>query len=238
MLRKRVSILVGLLASACATPAIVAQTTVPASTLPTTSPVSIDASTPKAAVRTFALALEAGDAEALRAVLLATDDAEREMADAMVRMAVAYASFARASVEHFGKAETDAALDKPDEKRAAAMQRVDTARETIEGTTATVGQEGEPPVVLKRVDGRWRIVIGAITPQAVSPEAMAQRVRGIGRQAAVLDEITTDVRSSRYRSMREVLTVLHGQMMKAAVESPTADDPTTAAATTLPAEGR
>ncbi len=186
--------------------------------VPTTQPVSIDTSTPKSAVRTFARALDVGDGNALEAVVWREGADERRMADATIRMAVALASFKQASVSMFGKAEADKALNDPDSKFAAALVRIDSAKETIEGDTATVGQENEPPVILKRVAGRWQVVVGALSGSDTSP-IVEERIRGIDRQATVVEDLTTDVRADKHRTMREVVTILHGQMMKAAVES-------------------
>jgi hypothetical protein len=159
----------------------------------------------------------------LKAIVYRGDETERRMADAMIRMAGALASFRQAAVAQFGKDEVDKALDDPDTKFAEALARIESASETIEGETATVGKSGEPPVVLKRVDGRWQIVVGALTPSDTA-KIIEDRIRGIDRQATVVSELADDIRADRHRTMREVVTILHGQMMKAALEESTSND--------------
>ena len=205
-------------------PAVLPPPATIAATLPTTRQVVIDATTPKGAVRTFAIALNVGDARALQAVVYRADETERRMADATIGMAVALATFRQASVAQFGKAEVDRTLDNPDAKHANALERIASAVETIEGDTATVGQAGEPPVILRRTDGQWQIVIGALSPSD-NPKLVEDRIRGIERQATVVSELALDIQADRHRTMREVVTVLHGQMMKAAVESKETNDP-------------
>src|SRR5690606_10238212 len=107
-----------------------------------------------------------------------------------------------------------------------ALARIDSAEEKITGDTASLGQPNEPPVVLRLIDGRWRVVIGALS-DSDSTAAVEERIGGISRQAAVLNAFAYDIRADKHRSMREVLTLVHGQMMKAALE-PTESDPTTA----------
>ena len=144
---------------------------------------------------------------------------DRQMVDATVEMAVALAAFRQASVAQFGREETDLALNDPDAVHAAALARIESANEQITGDTATLGQPDEPPVVLRRTNGQWQVVIGALSADENS-EAIERRVSGIARQAAVLDALAIDIRADRHRSMREVLTLLHGQMMKAAIDTP------------------
>lgn len=191
-------------------------TTMPA-TLPTTAPVAVDLSTPRSAVRTFAKALDVGDAGALRAAMYAGGDVDQRMIDATIDMALAMAAFRQASVAMFGKAEADRALGDPDARLAAALQRIETADERITGDAAALGQANEPPVVLRLVDRRWQVVVGALSASDTNA-AVAERVGGITRQAAVLNTFADDIRADKHRSMREVLTLVHGQMMKAAVE--------------------
>src|SRR4051812_2969476 len=74
-------------------------------TVPTTAPVAIDSATPRGAVRTFAKALDVGDANALQAVVFAGNDIDRRMVNATIDMAVAMSGFRQASVAMFGKAE-------------------------------------------------------------------------------------------------------------------------------------
>jgi hypothetical protein len=201
------------------------------STAPTTAPVTVNLSTPRASVHTFAKALDVGDAAAMRAAMYAGGDVDRRMVDATIEMALAMASFRQAAVAMFGKAEADRALDDPDARLATALQRIETAEEKITADTATLGQPSEPPVLLRRTDGRWQVVIGALTASD-SNAAVAERVGGISRQAAVLNAFAEDIRADKHRSMREVLTLVHGQMMKAALE-PTEEPPPA----TLPAPG-
>lgn len=163
------------------------------------------------------MALDVGDTRALEAVVFRGDETERRMADAMIQMAAALASFRQAAIAQFGKIEADTAMDNPDAKFASALARIDGAVEHIEGDTATVGQAGEPPVILRRVNGVWQVVIGALSPSD-NPKLVEDRIRGIERQAAVVNELAADIRADRHRTMREVVTILHGQMMKAALE--------------------
>jgi hypothetical protein len=194
------------------------QATAPTTAPVTTQPVSIDTSTPRAAVRTLAAALYAGDADALRVVLYAgTTELEREITTATIDMAVALATFRQAAVAQFGEADVAEAMADPVAQQGAAVARIDSAVETITGDTATLGQPNEPPVVLKRATTGWTVVTGAVSPSD-SPDAVQERIGGIQRQAEVLRFMAEDIRADRHRSMREVLTLLHGQMMKAATE--------------------
>jgi len=194
-----------------------------------------DVSTPKVAVQTLAVALYAGDAGTLKQVLYAgTTEAERAMTTATIDMAVALATFRQEAIAQFGADEVNTAMGNPAAMHTAALGRIDSAVETISTDTATVGLPGEPPVVLKKVGDGWAVLTGAVSPSD-SAEAIGERVSGVERQVAVLRSMTDDVRAARHRSMREVLTLLHGQMMKAATE-PRPNAGTEISPTTMPVE--
>ncbi len=216
-----------------------------AQTLPTTMPMltpattrtAFDASTPKAAVQPLAVALYGGDAATLKQVLYAgTTDAERAMTTATIDMAVALATFRQEAIAQFGADEVNTAMGNPADMHTQALARIESAVETITADigTATVGLPGEPPVVLKKVNENWTVLTGAVSPSD-SAEAIAERVRGVESQTTVLQLMTEDVRASRHRTMREVLTLLHGQMMKAATE-PRAKGGVESSPTTVPVE--
>jgi hypothetical protein len=189
--------------------------------------VTVDASTPRAAVRTFASALQAGDGDALRAVMFAADPSEQRMLEATIDLTESYAAFRRAAEAQFGAKEYNEAMGDPDGRQRAAMARIDITTETIDGDKATLSLPDEPPTILYRRQGKWQVVIGSLSPSD-SPEAIEARAHGLERQAAAIDDITEEIDAAKYRSMREVLTILHGQMMKAAVDSPEEAAPTTA----------
>jgi hypothetical protein len=193
--------------------------TQPATQAATTAPVAVDRSSPRSTVRSFAVALHQGDADALRGLIFNGSEVDRRMVDATIELAVALASFRQAAEVQFGKAEADLALNNPDTVHAAALDRIESANEQITGDTATLGQPNEPPVVLRRAADGWQVVIGTLS-NAENSGAIEGRVGGITRQATVLNALAVDIRADRHRSMREVLTLLHGQMMKAAVDAP------------------
>jgi hypothetical protein len=193
-----------------------------------TTKVTVDISTPRAAIKTFARALQRGDGDALRAVMYAANPAEQHMVDAMISMTGAYASFRQAAEAQFGAKEFNDAMGDLDAQSKAALARIDSAVESIDGDKATLKVGDEPAAILYRRNGKWQVVTGSLSPSD-SAKAVEDRALDLERQAVAVNEITEEIRTSKYRSMREVLTVLHGQMMKAAVESPESESgPTTA----------
>jgi hypothetical protein len=200
------------------------------------------------ALKTLAKALQEGNAERIRQVIHAADPTERKMVDAMAAMAVQIAQLYKASAKAFGEDQAKGLTGDV----TAEMSRIDGAEVSIEGDTATVryaqeppapGDEAKPgekddapavpppPMVLKKVDGRWRVPMSELS-KGSTPEEIEQRLSDLEAQTKIIAELTTEIAAGKYKSAEKAAEAWQGKMMqaltpprKAEPERPKADEP-------------
>ncbi len=192
-----------------------------AQTLPTTEP----GDTPRQAYERLVVAMQEGDGATVRQLIVAEGEDERRLVDALAGYAEAIARLRRAAVETYGVASARALTGDPadQEKRLAAIRE---AQQQIEGDQATlkVNLPDTPLILLRRMDGQWRVPLRAMLPN-LEPAQIAQQVEETAVQVRAFDETTADVLAGKYHTADEAAQALRSRLIRPAAE------PTTAATT-------
>lgn len=185
------------------------QSTAP-TTEPTTMSVTLDAGTPKAAVRSLQTALESGDKQAIQSLLWAQTDAEQRMAQSMAEFSAAVAELRRAAIQTFG-AETERLLP-----LAQPNEIIENAQEVANPDgSVTIAPESGESVVVRQQEGAWRVVI-LQTIEGTEQSQLDQTLNGISAQVDVYKRMAGEISDGKYRSLEEVATILHEKLMQSA----------------------
>ncbi len=188
-----------------------------------TGRVAVDQATPVGALKVFSFAVQRGDRAALRQVLSAGGEVEGRMADAMIEFVAAEADLRRAIIDKFG-AEQSANLIGESDEIGLALRALDDAEAREEGDTATVVTHiNEPPLTLKKVDGRWVLPIGQLA-EGLSDAARDQRSAELVLQTRVFSDLAHKIRSGSLNTLEQVAEALENMTAAAAAEGP---EPTT-----------
>ena len=169
--------------------------------------------TPKAAIRAFAAAARAGEAEALKKVVETTDPREQELMLAACDYAGALAAFNKSVADRFGDASAKQLgagmrLTLLDNFLHSIETQLDELDEHVEGDTARFTyRDADDVIVLVRRNGFWKIsatgMTGSWTEQQFG-EALGQLKHG----AQGLSDLTANVTSGKYATMNELISDL------------------------------
>jgi hypothetical protein len=193
-------------------------------TLPSHSPKSDEAAglsnaTPKGALKLLAVALRDGDADRIRQVMYAANPTETRMVAAMAEMARAMAALQKAAVKAFGKDAAKEVVGDTDATDSESKAHIDAAEVKIQGDTATVTMEDgeEAPVVLKRVDGRWRLPMSELS-RGADLAALEERLAGLAQQAKLVRELADEVAAHKYASPAQAHEAWQSRAMQASMQ--------------------
>lgn len=173
------------------------------STKPSTStkPSADEVKAIKSVLRTFAVALDQGEAEELAKTQYASNPEEQKVLDSLVDQARAMRELRKSVLDHFGGAATSHFVAFiPD------VQLIDDELAkmpvTVTGNTAVV-DDGNELVRLVRVDGIWRMPIAGMLkgPHKKSP---AQIIKGADENKAFIDETISNVKAGEFKTVEEV----------------------------------
>ncbi len=173
-----------------------------AATTQSTTPFDLpDRSTPKAALKSLAAAMEDGNVAAMSAVLYAASADEQRMVTAMAEMAAAQAAMKKESIKAFGEIGAKDLVGTSDPSPVAALQRIDAAQVTIKDDQATVSYGADPSAafVLKRVDEAWRLPVSSLAKGA-DAKIVDQRVADVIVQARIIQDLTAEIAAGKYRN--------------------------------------
>jgi hypothetical protein len=197
---------------------------------PAKAPTSEEAAL-RAALKTLAKALQDGDREQIGHVIYASNPTERRMVDAMAGMAGQIAQLHKASAKAFGDEQARALTGDV----AAEMGRIDEAQVSIEGDTAKVTYKAEPatpaaskdsepapageassppPLVLKKVDGRWQVPVAELSKDT-TPEEIEQRLADLDVQTKVIAELSAEIAAGKYKSADKAAEAWQAKTMQA-----------------------
>ena len=177
--------------------------------------------TPKGALKLLAAALRDGDADRIRQVLYAANPSEVKMVTAMADMAKAMAALQRSAVKAFGKDGAKEVVGDTDATDTESKARIDSAEVKIQGDSATITLEDseEAPVVLKRVDGRWRLPMSEMSKGA-DPAALDERLAGLAEQAKLVRDLAQEVAAGKYNSPAQAHEAWQSRAMQASMQRP------------------
>jgi hypothetical protein len=172
--------------------------------------VAADAS-PKQVALAWASALTSGDTATARNLTTGTES-QMKTIEGMAGMMSASKKMEDAMKEKFGADALKAAGSSgPSGMDADEMKKkVEATEEKIEGDTATLTSKDEnDPLVLKKVDGRWKIDL--------SSAAMAQMEQAgdmFGAMTKAADETTADIKAGKFKTPQEARTAMGMKMME------------------------
>ncbi|MCS7033755.1 MAG: hypothetical protein NZ561_07140 [Phycisphaerae bacterium] len=200
------------------------------STPPAPAPVQVvpmDQSTPRGALKVMTQALEDGNAELARRVLLIESDEQERWAEAMLSLASAGAEVKRVSVARFGEEGAQAIVGDTAMAIAMAMGAIDRSTEELDGERAIVrsADSQEAPVELVRRDGLWRLPMKAIIGDA-DPEVLRETAQRMVRQVTAMRSFTADVSADKFASPGDAAQALQLRMVQA-VFAPEGQSPAT-----------
>ncbi len=200
----RVTMAMGLLL--CFPGGLLAQTTAPATA-------ASDQSTPRAALKTFARALDAGDRARVLSMLQADSEQDKKLAAATADLAEATAQLRDVAIKTFG-AEKSRALGVDPSGNAEALKRIESATESVQGDTATLRSpetEG-PPLSMVRRDGVWRVPVSELSKD-VEPADIDKNLADMNRQIKLMRELTTEVSAHKYATATEARQILDKRIL-------------------------
>jgi hypothetical protein len=186
-----------------------------AAAAPTTQPAA-DASTPKAALRSFAIATRTGNRESLRASFHAATPTEERLADLTAEVAAAVVRLRDAAVAKFGDAGAKQFNGNiPDD---AHLARIDSASEQVNDDTATVlvqGADGKlQSMYLVRIDGKWKISVSRAVA-GTRPDKLETQLSTLTLTSKILDEVTAEIARGDYRSADDATDALKSKITRA-----------------------
>jgi len=180
------------------------------------------------ALKALAKALQEGDRDGLRRAMFAANPTEQKMLDAMAGMAAQIAELHKASAKAFGDDEAKVLTG----DMAMEIGRIDEAEVSIDGDTATVryapraaatgastdgeadAPPGPPPMVLKKVDGRWRVPVAELSKDT-TPAEIEQRLTDLEAQTKIIGELSAEISQGKYKSAEKAAEAWQGKMMQA-----------------------
>jgi len=153
------------------------------------------AGSPRAVMVTFFQSFSDGNAKALREAVLADGDDERKVADGMEDVATAVAAARKAIVSKFNVRDQDVKV------QVFPVEMFNGMTEKVEADTATVMQEGEPFVVLKKVNGAWKIPLGELLKKG--GKTIDQTMTDLHESIQRVGQVTSEIESGKFTNAEE-----------------------------------
>jgi len=174
-----------------------------------TAEVTVDLTSPKSAAVSFAKAMEAGDAEKLRAATTGGTDEDYKMLEVLSGVFSSMKTLEKESVAKFGEegnlTEGPMSMDM--------VAQVESSEEKIDGDTATLSNPGEKdPLTLKKEGDDWKVDLSKIPNKEEMAKALPV-MRGMQKAA---EDITAEVKADKYKTAEEAKKAFGMKMMAAA----------------------
>ena len=199
----------------------------PASSASAEVPAPADTNTtPKGALKMLAAALRDGDADRIKQVMYASTPAEAKMVAAMAEMAKSMATLQRSAVKAFGRVGAKEVVGDTDSTDAESKARIDAADVKIAADVATVTMADgeEAPVVLKRVDGRWRLPMAELS-RGADPKALDERLAELATLSKVVRDLPEEVGAGKYPTAVQAQEAFQSRAMQASMRRTAAIPP-------------
>ncbi len=174
------------------------------------------------AVRALNAAMRAGDVAAMRQIFLATTPAESRMIDADAEMAAALARLRIASAKAYGAHGADMVTGDSDAGAVESAARIDSAEVVVDGDVATVTyrDQKKSQLVLKKVEGRWRIPFSQLG-KPLDPASLDQQVSDLAIQRRVVDDMAEQIRQKKFATAEQAREAWRTRILQAATSQPT-----------------
>ena len=166
-----------------------------------------DLSSPRKAATSFANALESGDADALKATSLGSEE-DYKLMDSLSGIMKSGKKLQDAASEKFGVDEgKKVAAGGPNDMH----KEIDQSEEKIDGEAASLTKKGEDAknaLKLKKVKEGWKVDLTQIPDK----QQMAQALPMMKAMGKAMDEIAADIKSGKYKSADEAKNGLQQKM--------------------------
>lgn len=175
--------------------------------------------TPRGTLKLLRQAMEQGDAEGLRAILLAEGEGQPEMVEAMVETAQHVKRMRSAAVEAFGEREATTLTGPPPAASTDEMTEIDQATETIEKDRAVVrfANVQVAAVTLVRRDEQWHVPVAELA-EKLDERNLAERIKEVRAFNRVIATVTGEIAEGKYPSAEQARQALYSQMLQAVQE--------------------
>jgi hypothetical protein len=193
------------------------------------SAAEIDPATPAGALKSFYEALERSDARAVRNLLHATTDAERQLAEAFAAQITAAKALGDAASKKYGATGDALSRGMPARDQIAQLQ---SAAVTTEGDTATLKLPGqEKPLRLKNVSGNWKVIVADYAGHDLPGQTAVMK-----EMAAAFTTVAADINADKLPTPQDAQRVLQQKLQAVLFNTLTKHaPPTTTRPTTKPA---
>jgi predicted secreted protein len=161
----------------------------------TAKPEAPQAGSPRAVVVTFLQSFNDGNVKALRDVVLADGDDERKLAEGMTDVAKAVAAARKAVISKFNVGDQEVKV------QIFPVDMFNGMTEKVEEDAATVMKDGESFMVLKKVNGTWRIPIGEVVKR--SGKTNEQTMTDVRGAIERVGQVAKGVESGKYTNAEE-----------------------------------
>jgi hypothetical protein len=193
------------------------------------------ADSPKGVLLAYTKALTDGDGPAVRKLLLTTSPTDEKMVNAMVETQTDMSSLSKAAASRFGDEAAHATFGDP--AVAATMENdiLSKATETITGDTATVtaNQSHQGTMMLKKVDGQWKIVVADMA-KGVNPENLDKLLQDIDKSNLIMKQMAADIAAGKYTNAEAARSALDEKIAPVKAEQKADQKAAAASATTKP----
>lgn len=174
-----------------------------------------DLTSPKAALRSLQLALQSGDAQAIRQVMDAADEPQRALVGAVADLLLAGKRLTDAAKEKFGAAADDlnaAELGKFD------LAQLEAAQVKESGDNASLLLPGRSrPLTFRRSNGQWRLMVADWAGGADQP--MPRQVAVVQQLAQAMSRCAEELAANQYATVQEAQQAIHQQLQAVMLES-------------------
>jgi hypothetical protein len=150
---------------------------------------------PRAVVITFFQSFSDGNAKALRDSVLTDSDEERNVADGMAQVVAGVAAARKAIVTKFKVRDQDLNI------HVIPVEVFNGMTEKVDEDSATLEQDGQTVVVLKKISGAWKIALGELLKQG--GKTIEQTLKELHGSIQRVEQVARDVESGKFTSADE-----------------------------------
>ncbi len=172
--------------------------------------------TPRGTLKLLRQAMEQGDADALRSILLGETEVEKQLVEAMIETARSAHRLREAAVQTFGEREATSLFGAMPATSPSEMTEIDEASETIEEDRAVVqfADVQVMPVTLVRRGEQWHVPVAELAGK-LPPDELEERISEVRAFCGVMVAIAEEITQGKYQNIEQVRQALSSQMMRA-----------------------
>ena len=168
-----------------------------------------DYSTPKSACKSLYYAIVGGSTDAAKAAV--TDQKQGEVIAEMKTLIQSIMDARRQAVAKFGEGGKGVSGGLP------TLDDIEQGQEQITGDTATVAVRcSSKPLVLKRVNGKWKVDLFSILP--INPQDISTTKKLLSAASSAASQVAKRIQSGEFKSAEDANAALKQQMASGALK--------------------